>query len=269
VQVEPGEIDEALSRGETDCIVAKPRLDWKKLGGFYGPYYATKLEAGEVIILEEAVTTTVEGGWRAWGLVRNETEKPVGEVTVKASLIGADGAILDTPSAQVPVDPLRPGEPGPFALASQVEAAKVASVKWSVESGPPNPRVPPEAREVELRLVDWTVPYGASSPTRSKLQEMGLLKADDSYPYVLCGSVQNWSQVELLEPGVVAAWLDGEGRVIWMAETELKIRGGAPLPALAPNDPVSFDDMAAFCLAVNDPQVGPRLNTDMLWGVGR
>lgn len=133
IQVEAGAPDlekifeEARRTGR--CVFVEPRLPSKNLAGFRGPYYTTDLEAGEVVVLKETLTTAREGTWQAWGLVRNETSTPVGEVNVTASLIGAGGAVLDRPSAEVPVDPLRPGEPGPFVITSTVDAARVTSLE--------------------------------------------------------------------------------------------------------------------------------------------
>lgn len=261
-------LPEPTEHAEPDHVPTQEvQLDWRYLYGFQGPYYATELKAGKVIVLEETISTTVEGKWRAWGLVRNEVPEPVGQVVVKASLVGADGAVLDTPSAEVPVDPLRPGEPGPFAITSTVEAERVASVEWSVESGPPNPRVPPEARQVEL-LIHWEVPYGDREPSFFPLCKD---EGDPPYLYLLSGDTRNLGPVELPDPRVVAAWLDEDsGRVVWVAETELHgCISCPPLPVLRPD---GIGSNGAFCFAIGDAEIGPRLFvwTDyMLWGVGR
>jgi hypothetical protein len=245
-------------------------LDWKTLAGFKGPYYAVDLEAEEVVVLKETLTTASEGTWQAWGLVRNETSTSVGEVTVTTSLIGADGAVLDRPSAEVPVDPLRPGEPGPFIITSTVEAAKVTSVEWLVEAGSPNPLVPPEAREVEL-LTLWTVPFGASSPARSgwflqNMQKAGLLQEMDE-SYILRGDIKSWGKVALPEPRIVAAWLDDGGHVVWVEETAPLGGPGGPASRLQVLEPGMSGD---FAFGVSNPEVGPRLDelSYMLWGVG-
>ncbi|MGC9400796.1 MAG: FxLYD domain-containing protein [Anaerolineae bacterium] len=263
-----GPAERAGTEGETlqGTQLQEEPLVWRRLYGFKGPYYATELKAGEVIVLEQAVSTTVKGAWRAWGLVRNEIPEAVGQVVVMASLLGADGAVLDMPSAEVPVDPLRPGEPGPFAITSTVEAEEVASVEWVVEWGSPNPRVPPEATQVVL-LTFWELPYGDREPIHSSL--CGNDEGEPPYPYLLAGSVENRGQAELPKPGVVAAWLDKGGRVVWVAKTELYgCYSCPPLRALRQDGVGSYGD---FCFVVSDAESGPRLYnfSQMLWGVGR
>jgi hypothetical protein len=251
------------------CVFVEPRLPSKNLAGFRGPYYTTDLEAGEVVVLKETLTTAREGTWQAWGLVRNETPMPVGEVNVTASLIGAGGAVLDRPSTEVPVDPLRPGEPGPFIITSTVEAARVTSLEWLIVTDPPNPQVPPGVREVEL-LTMWTLPFGAHSAQRSgwflDLQKAGLLRDIDT-SYILTGSIENWGEVALPEPKVVAAWLNDEGRVVWMEETAPLGGPDGPDSRLQSLEP---GVIGHFVLGVSDPEIGPRLDElrYMLWGVG-
>lgn len=274
IQVEAGAPDlekifeEARHTGR--CVYVEPRLPSKNLAGFRGPYYTADLEAGEVVVLKETLTTVREGSWQAWGLVRNETSTPVGEVNVTASLIGAGGAVLDRPSAEVPVDPLRPGEPGPFVITSTVDAARVTSLEWLIVTDPPNPQVPPGAREVEL-LTTWTLPIGAHSAQRSgwfleNMQKAGLLRDIDT-SYILKGTIDNWGEVALPEPKVVAAWLDDEGRVVWVEETAPLGGPDGPASRLQVLEPGGSGD---FGLGVSDPEVGPRLDElrYMLWGVG-
>ncbi len=50
------------------------------------------------------------------------------------------------------------------------------------------------------------------------MQKAGLLRDMDT-SYILKGTIDNWGEVALPEPKVVAAWLDDEGRVVWVEET--------------------------------------------------
>jgi len=136
-----------IDDGEVDCGPSVPPemqpeddvsgvIEWRTLLGFVGPYCLATLDAPDVVLIRESITTSSKGAWKAWGLVRNETSDPSG-ADVTASLLGPDGSILDKVSGHVLVDPLRPGEPGPFALEADVPYAEVADVAWSVTATPP------------------------------------------------------------------------------------------------------------------------------------
>ncbi len=238
---------------------------WKGLMGFIGPYYNLELRAQAVVVLEQSVTTTTQGSWGAWGLVRNETPHPVGKVHVTASLLRADGTLLGEATGQVPVDPLRPGEPGPFSLTSTVAAAEVAGVEWSVGAGTPSSLAP---RDLEI-LLFWDLPYG------DRERDPLLDPETPPYPYVQFGRMHNLGTVPLPDPGVVGAWVNGEDRIVMVVSPvvgwqRIDLPGSpiVPVDVLEPGAPVDF------YFFVSDPEMGPRLSdpqTDlnlMLWGVG-
>jgi len=244
-----------------------PRM-WRHLLGFDGPYYVGVLRAGAVVLLPESITTSTspEGTWRAFGLVRNETSEPVG-ADVTARLTAADGSVLEEVRAHVLVDPMRPGEPGPFVLISATPAEEVQGVSWSVEETPPGELV---VRDLMVGAPVWQLPYG-DREWREDLDAPG----PPPYPYVALGYVTNLSglvegtpAVGVRQPLVVAAWLDPERRVVWVTTALVGVvPNNASASAAEPDDLPDPRSGGAFFMGVSDPGIGPRL-TDldlMVW----
>ncbi len=244
-----------------------PRV-WRELLGFDGPYYVGVLRAGALVLLPESITTGTgpEGTWRAFGLVRNETTEPVG-ADVTATLTAADGSVLEEVRAHVLVDPMRPGEPGPFVLASKTPAGKVQGVSWSVEETPPGELV---VRDLMVGAPVWQLPYG-DRDWREDLDAPG----PPPYPYVALGYVTNLSglvegtpALGVRQPLVVAAWLDRERRVVWVTTALVGVvPNNAGASAAEPDDLPDPRSGGAFFLVVSDSGIGPRL-TDldlMVW----
>jgi hypothetical protein len=234
----------------------------RNLQGFMGPYYAATLTAQQVVLLQDSVTTATEGNWRAWGLVRNETNRPVGAV-VTASLFGGNGELLDAATASVPVSPLRPGEPGPFALTSDVIASAVTRVEWSVQPAEPTS---PVQRGLLIRQF-WALSYGSRERASSYYSDP---EGPPPYPFVLAGDVQNLQAATVGRPTVVAAWLDADLRVRWVTtapagEVPFNQSRAATFPAL-----VQPRSASPFFLVVSDPTAGPLVGnlTPMLWASG-
>jgi len=189
--------------------------------GFKGPdgYYLEKVTTDEgVIVLENSITTTEEGNWRAWGLIQNATPQDVGEIVVTATLYDETGAVLDNPSSEIGINPLRSGEPAPFALQSEVEAAKVARVEWSTQTGAVNPR---GSRAIDV-LIYYQVPYGVS-------EWKGSDRGQPPYPHVVAAGLDNQG-APLESANLAMAWVD-DGRVVWVETTTLDADGlKLPIP---------------------------------------
>lgn len=234
--------------------------EWESLQGFVGPGYVTVNKDEGVDVDEESVFVLASGTWRARGLVRNRSSDLV-TATVTASLYSKDGSTLDIVSAPVAVDTLRPGEPGPFALESRLDASEVVSVSWSVSSATADMK----AREFRI-FQNWTLPYGDRKP-------FDLLYSDPHdqsvLPFVLSGDVENLGE-PTQNPQVVSAWLDDDGQVRWVATTS---SGTVPFNAdQAPSFPltVSTRMTTPFFVVVDDSEVGPLLGSlrPMLWAIG-
>lgn len=181
--------------------------------GFSGPpgLYSDRISGTGIVLLEDSVTVASEGKWRAWGLVRNDTLRDVGAVVVAAALWGLnDEALLDYPTATVPVDPLRPGEPGPFVIESRVLASDVTRVEWKVLAGLPN-----AARSREFQaLVYWQVPYGVS-------EWKGVKRHGPAYaPHVMYAGLENLGD-PINDATLAVAWMDG-GKVVWVETASLE-----------------------------------------------
>lgn len=221
--------------------------------GFNGAriYHNDKPTGKGVILLEKSLTVADEGKWRAWGLVRNELPRDAGDIKVTAALFAADGRLLEKPSVTMPVDPLRPGEPGPFMLSSEVPVATVTRVEWSVMEGKPNTLA---TRDLETRFY-WRFPYGTAQPRPS------ITRDDPPYPYVLATGFVN-RDAPLADAFIVAAWLDRDRRVIWIETARMAPEFKRPLP---PDGGGNFNKIQVY-----DPRVGPRLNEaePWLWTVG-
>jgi len=174
----------------------------------------------------------------------------VGKVRVNATLLGRDGTILDRVSVKVPVSVLRPGEPGPFKIVSNISVSDVAQVEWSVEPGALNPAV---SRDFIVQPF-WEVPFGVS-------EWRGVKRNDSPYPYILSAGFRNLGS-RIQRATLVVAWLDENNRVVWV-ETEPLAPG--TITNIPPEGSANFAE-----IRISDPTVGPRLYgyTKMYWVVG-
>lgn len=222
--------------------------------GFWGPYYKTDVGNTGVELMEGSITVATSGGWKAYGLVRNDQEDHVGGIVVKAVLHNKDGVVLDEVTAESPVGNLRPGEPAPFAVHSSVEASDVAEVKWSVTWGRADQAV---SRDLLLQKY-YELPYGVST-------DHGVARNDDPYPYVLAAGVKVMGR-PIRNATLIAAWVDAQDKVITVGSTELF--GAVEHPRIiAKGGAGNFNK-----LLVTDPEIGVRIGEDltaMYWVVGK
>lgn len=259
VRTAPGEAACSSTAAQQDLAAAGARTDdWRRLAGFEGRGFTTDVTRGQVIVLESTVRTSASGPWRAAGLVRNERDEDLGGVTVTAELVGADGRVIGTVSGDSPVTSVRAGEPVPFVLRADVDAASVASVRWSATASTSAPAPDTAARSVALATY-WT-----RSPSTGRPVELYLYRdGPGELPYLLFGSVESVAPTPMRQPRVVLAWMDREGRVVGVTDTPLVTADGAPAAELAPGE--SLD----FLAVVNDPVLvaAAEASAPMLWGV--
>lgn len=264
----PGAYDDrgclVLSEGR-DCAASADELDEalagdesaRTLRGFEGPLFVTDVSADVLTVLDDTVSATTTGPWQADGLLRNETTSPVIAPTVSAVLRDVDGAELGRASAVALVAPVRPGEPAPFTLTSDVDASAVAHVDWSVTDGGGEP--PAGTRDLELTTY-FAQPAGAREPLDLYLyHEAG----GGPHPFVLYGSVTDLADVEAPHPTVVAAWLDDDGRVRAVSESSAVDPDGRPTGVLAPGE------LSDFLLTVADDAEGLDGAPVLLWAASR
>jgi hypothetical protein len=258
----PDEVDCSTTAGDLDRALTGTDEDWRSLAGFVGPLYAPDAVAGEVVVLTQTVTASSSDAstWSAVGLVRNETGGPVDAVVVEATLVAADGTALETVRSPALVSTLRRGEPAPFELATGQPAALVAEVRWSVTAEPSAPDAP-DTRLLEIATW-WD--RGADDP---EPVDFYLYRDDVSrpLPYLLFGALTNHGAWDLESPVVVAAWMDADGRVIAVGETDAITDpvAGTGGPALAPGASADF----LFVLDERPPAVDGA--DVLLWGMPR
>jgi hypothetical protein len=187
-----------------------------------------------VVVLEDTVNVVSEGEWQAWGLVRNEDRKDVGQVRVRARLLSGDGAVLAQPEAEVVVDPLRPGEPAPFHLRAKVPGERVARVEWRATSGPPDPRASRYVHigygwESDYVIEHWDEWIKLGPDIEHKWRKF----FEDYYtPYELFLSIMKNYGPDLDDAMLVVAWIDNSnppapsahlnGKVVWVETSRLE-----------------------------------------------
>lgn len=232
--------------------------DSTALPGVGGVDVETPVPAGGVVVVENSVALDPRAAtWTARGLVRNDTADVLDEVSVEATLVGADGS-LTTARADSPVRAVRPGEPVPFVIEADLPRADVASVRWTatgVAGG--------DASSRELTLATyWTRPYGDPRPVRIPARDESTTSAR---PFLLFGSVTaTTAGAGVDRPVVTAAWRDADGRITDVRTVPAVAPDGAAVAALAPGA------AADFLVVVDDAVLGPAADAapPMLWGGG-
>jgi hypothetical protein len=240
--VRADEVDEALSHG--------PATEPRQLQGFVGSHWLGQVTGTGPEVVTSTVSTATSGAFRADGLVRNHGEVIVESVEVTARLVGADGAELAVVSATSPVHDVRPGEPVPFTVTADVDAAAVDHVEWSAAGGA-------EGDEA-TRALAWT-PYW-ERPVGGEPVDLYLDHDDADRPYLLFGSVASVGDAAVGRPEVLVAWLDADGRLVRTLSAPVVGPDGAPLTALAAGGAAD-----ALLGADVDPPVGGEA---LVWAQG-
>lgn len=233
--------------------------NWTSLPGYLGPLGDAAEESPRVD--PASVRASGSGTWSAIGLVVNGASARSDAATVTAELLAEDGTVLGRVEGVAPVAPLRPGEPSPFLIGSDIEAAKVAEVRWGV-SGPSGDV--PTADEVSARRsiqfsVYWTHPFTSEDTMEPVGHEL-----EGASAHIVYGSIQSTDVVEA--PMVAAAWMDDDGRLLAFLEVPA-YRAGTD-DAVDRLDPSSNADLVVI---VTDPEMAPSLQErqPILWGYPR
>lgn len=238
---DPKVVREAATKNPAGVPAPNPD-GFKSLLGYTGRYFNRSGQSGRVTVLEKTVSVLPGSNWQVVGLVRNETDVPIGEIEVSAQLLNSAGEIVGTANAASLVRGIRSGEPAPFLLGASVPSGAVASVKYTA-TGKVGQSI---WRDFELTTY-WQLPYG-DRPRRD-----AFLHSDPQappYPYVIAGSVRNMGGTPV-SPILVAAWLDPEGRVIHVANLAR--------PLLKGKEPASIRNIGSFYYANSDPVIAPKL----------
>lgn len=207
-----------------------------------------------------SVVTAETGAWWAQGLVVNGTESLGGTPVVRATLTASSGQVVGVAETPLVVVPLRPGEPAPFRVdAPGVDVSAVASVAWEVAGATPVADAS-SGRTMNL-AVAWSRPPGGDAIDVPGYRDAG----GAGSPLLTYVTVRNSGSAAVTSPIVVAAWVDGRGRVFGLATAEVLAPGTAtPLASLAPG---AEADAVVVLGPPADELVGGL--TPLLWGVGR
>jgi len=226
-----------------------PRVS-ANLKGFRGPHYTDTVTGQGIVLLHDTLNYATAGNWSVAGLVRNESLRDAGVVTVTATLLDSAGTVIEKVSAQAPVVGLRPGEPSPFVVRSQVPVHQVAKVEWLVDE---QPLRTPVTRDFLVQTY-YQLPYGVAT-VRGKARQ------DAPYPYVLAAGFRNLGR-PVSNPRLVAAWLDEQGRVLWVESASL----ADGFVSTIDKDGIALFDQ----VKVSDPAIAGKLidQTLMLWVMG-
>lgn len=254
--------------GQSECATRASDLDatragsaeadWRVLAGFVGERWLDTAGSGHLEVLTDTVTTGMGPSWSAMGLARNETPTAVPGLSVRAELVDTDGSTLAVVQQELPVRGVRPGEPAPFAVTSDIPLTEVAGVRWSVSAGAGTGGS--AGRNLDLST------YWQRSPQDARPVDTWLYADDPAAPrpMVVFGGVTNVGTAALEEVGVVGAWLDGSGRVVAVAQA----RVGAPgqTPATPETEVVLAPGQAADVVLVPAGIVDWAATRLMLWG---
>jgi hypothetical protein len=216
--------------------------DTKTLDGYSGPFYDVTNLDGQVTVLRDSVYTWANTTWKAFGLVRNQTRNPIQVTSLVVRLLGSEGQLLDAVEATLPVDELRPGEPGPFLIESHIPKEEIKSIDWHLDYKP-------------IELAKRTIKFGSNKAVISP-----------NLTYSLSGLISNEASSSARSVRVIAAWLDRQGRVLYMSPTNIHIssdsNGRKSEYELLPGD------YATFYYSTNDPWLISLIENAQfaLWG---
>ena len=227
--------------------------------GFIGPEPDPTLDTAAAVD-GGSVVTAERGEWWAQGLVVNGGAVLGGSPVVRAGLRDAAGEEFAVVEAPLPVVPLRPGEPSPFRVeAPGVDTARVADVTWRVVGGVEGADAS-VGRNLQLSVA-WNRPAGGGPISVPGYSDGG----GSGTPLVTYVSVRNTGTTPVVAPRVVAAWVDGRGRVLGLATADVLAPGTAePLAVLEPGASADAVVVLAPPAATGLAAVPP-----LLWGVGR
>ncbi|MDP5274005.1 hypothetical protein [Chengkuizengella axinellae] len=225
---------------------------YKNLLGFNGNYYTGLIEGDSIVLLEDTVNVSTKGNWSVMGLVRNETTELVESIEVEAQLIAESGEVLTTISEKALVDSIRPGEPTPFVLESEVGVNDVSSIIWDVKETKKNKKL---YRDFEVSTT-YEIPYGP-------LEYKGTERNDGGLSYGLGTSFTNESGEKIKIVELTVAWNDENGKIVWLENSyfDLKFHKDGLDSGFAAH----FED-----IVVTNPDIAPLLSEYQynLWVVG-
>ena len=221
--------------------------NYKDLYGYLGPYYNPAAINGKVVILDSSLYQWPGPTWKASGLVRNQTRCPIHLKSLTARLRGPKGELLDTVNAVLPVDGLRPGEPGPFTIQAPISPTNIRSIDWS---------------------IDFEPTYLVARPF---IFRIFYERYENNQAYSLYGEIKN-SSTSKAATRMAAAWLDEQNRVIFVASPKIAWVAEKPeTPAYRDEIDLVGGEFEDFMYQTTDTDIAPRLGTAklLLWGIAK
>ncbi len=219
----------------------------KVLLGYDGPYYNNQSVKGGINILPSTLYTWHGDSWKVTGMIRNETCKTTRITLLRARLLGLKGETLETVSAQVPLDELRPGEPAPFIAESlDVSQETVAKVVWEIETTPSSGLF----RDFKIRIDEAETIHGGAT-------------------YSLFGLIENSSRSSAGRAHVLAAWINTKGEVVFVASPMIRLIKDPN--QLKPDASIAPGDQEDFIYQSDDPGLKKILSQSRVavWGISQ
>ena len=241
--VRAAEVDAALSEGAAG--------ETRHLEGFVGSRWLGVVDGGGPTVLPATVDQRPSGAFTATGLARNEGTEVLADLAVTARLLDTAGQELAVVTAVSPVHDARPGEPVPFTVRAEVDAASVARVEWSVAGG--------ATGDGGHRAMAWTSYW--ERPVGGDPVDLYLYRdGTGPRPHLVFGSVASVGAQPVEHPEVVVGWLSPEGRLVGLVTTRVRGADGTPLGRLAAGG-------AADALVVS-PTAPPAGSEMLVWAQG-
>ncbi len=221
----PTEVDCSVRAAEVDAALSEGGAgETRHLEGFVGSRWRAQVDGGGPTVLAASVERSTVGPFVASGLARNESSSVLATLEVTARLLDGEGAELAAVTVASPVHDIRPGEPAPFVVRADVDAAAVARVDWTAAGGAEG--------DGSSRALSWT-PYW-ERPAGGEPVELYLYRdGAGPRPHLVFGSVASVGDDPTVAPEVVIGWLSPEGRLVGVVTTPVRGPDGAPLAGLA------------------------------------
>lgn len=175
-----------------------------KVLGYTGPLYSTTVSSDPdavPVVLTETVTVRDGEVWGAIGLVRNDRGSVVDAIRVTATLFDGNGNVLGSVEREAAVPGVRPGEPVPFELRSDVTKSKVGNVGWKAEAVTTN-------ADVERSITAGV--FATYNPDRTERINLGSSYEDSGeppYPYIVDMTLTGYNE-RTIKPTLIVAWIN-------------------------------------------------------------
>lgn len=224
LQTGPDEVDCSVRADEVDAALSEGGVgETRHLEGFVGSRWLGVVDGRGPTVLPATVERSTTGAFVATGLARNEGTTVLADLVVTARLLDPSGEELAVVTATSPVHDLRPGEPAPFTVRSDVEATSVARVEWAAAGG--------AAGEARDRALSWT-PYWERPEGGDPVDLYLYRDSRDLRPHLLFGSVASVGQSPVDHPEVVVGWLSPQGRLVGFVTAPVRGTDGTALVRL-------------------------------------